>query len=127
MSVARIGPGEISMKRVARVTSWAGCLLLLVLVAPGLRGQEDKDAKPARVLVKCVEDDTELTFNDTPTKATGATRRFSTPPLKPGKRYFYTVKAIWRPNNYETFTRIRKLYVEPGKEVVLDLTVKAKP
>jgi uncharacterized protein (TIGR03000 family) len=114
------------MKRNARVMSWAVCVVLLALLAPGLRGQAGKeakpgkDAKPATVVVKCY-DDAELDFDGTKTKQTGAQRRFTTPALEPGKKYYYVVTAKWEPNNYTKITRKRKIYVEPGKETVLDM------
>ena len=111
------------MKRIARFGPCAGCLLLLALLAPGLRGQEDREAKPASVVIKCEEDAT-LEFDGTVTKTTGAERRFTTPPLAPlkaGKRYFYVIVARWEPNNYTKITRTRKIYVDPGKETVLDM------
>jgi uncharacterized protein (TIGR03000 family) len=116
------------MKRHVRALTGAGCLVLLAVLAAGVRGQDDKDAKPARLVVKCLEEDTTLEFNGTKTKQTGLERHFTTPPLKPSpKKYYYIIKAVWQPNNYETFTRTRKVYVEPGKETVLDLREKASP
>jgi uncharacterized protein (TIGR03000 family) len=115
------------MKRNVRVLSWLGVAVLLALVAPALYSQDDKDAKPATVVVKCVEDAT-LEVDGIITKQTGAERRFTTPPLKPlvKMRYVYTFVAKWEPNNYTKITRTRKVYVEPGKQTTLDL-VKEDP
>jgi precorrin-6B methylase 2 len=51
-------------------------------------------------------------------------RRFYSPPLDPGKGYAYTLVARWEPNNYVTITRTRKVPVEAGKTVEVDLSVK---
>ncbi len=51
-----------------------------------------------------------------------AERKFETPPLKPGPRYYYNAQAVWEPNNYTKITRPRKFYVQPGKVVVVDFT-----
>jgi uncharacterized protein (TIGR03000 family) len=56
------------------------------------------------------------------TKKTGTERRFNTPPLERGSKYYYIVSATWEPNNYTTITRTRKVVVEAGKTVELDLT-----
>jgi uncharacterized protein (TIGR03000 family) len=114
------------MVRVARALCGASCLLLLALVVPAVRGQE-KDAKIATLVIQCVQDDTKIDISGVKTTLTGLKRRFTTPPLEAGKRYFYTVVAKWEPNNYTTITRKRKVYVTPGKETTLDLNDKADP
>jgi uncharacterized protein (TIGR03000 family) len=55
-------------------------------------------------------------------KRTGKVRRFTTPPLEVGKRFYYMVTATWEPNNYTKITRTRKVIVEAGKTAELDLT-----
>ncbi len=119
------------MLRFARGLSWVSCLMLLALTAQALRGDEvkkdDKEAKPAVLVIKCPDDSDfqkpiTIEIGGKPTKKTGRERRFTTPDLKPGKvRYYYNIVATWEPNNYTTITRKRKVYVEPGKETVLDL------
>jgi uncharacterized protein (TIGR03000 family) len=101
----------------------AACALLLSLVAATAWGQAPATKAQAATLVVLVpeDEDVALEIADKPTKQTGARRRFVSPPLEPGKRYFYTVSARWEPNNYTTITRTRKVYVTPGKETVLDL------
>jgi uncharacterized protein (TIGR03000 family) len=106
-----------------------GTILLALVFTPAALAQDtkaekkadDKDtAKPAKVTFRLVADAT-LTIDGEATTKTGPTRTFMTPPLKPGVRYFYNVVAVWEPNNYTKITRTRKVYVQAGKEVEVDL------
>jgi uncharacterized protein (TIGR03000 family) len=128
------------MKAVARWLAAGLVLAAALAVLPGLWAQEkDKndatrdgaDEKPAKLIIKCVEDATIEVEGDKNvkvlTKKTGAERQFTTPPLKLGTkekpaRYSYVVTAKWEPNNYTKITRTRKVIVEPGKTSELDLT-----
>jgi len=117
------------MKQFARAFGWGSCLLLLLAVAPATLAQDkDKDKDEARTVKVTVlvpdEEDLVLTVNDKPTKQGGTKRVFETPPLKPGPKYSYTFKAVWKPNNYETYTRTRKVIVEPGKDITVDMSKK---
>jgi uncharacterized protein (TIGR03000 family) len=94
---------------------------------PLLRAQAPpKEGQPAILIVR-IYPDAKLTVDGTATKQEGELRRFSSPPLEPGKSYHYTFVAEWMPgNNYETYTVTRKVKVEAGKEVQVDLR-KADP
>jgi uncharacterized protein (TIGR03000 family) len=87
------------------------------------KGSEDgKKNEPATLVILVPEgEDVKLEIGGQTVKQTGARRRFVSPPLEPGKRYFYSVSARWEPNNYTTITRTRKVYVTPGKESEVDL------
>src|SRR5262249_45633015 len=94
---------------------------------------KDKDAKPAKITVKVQKDDdndedepTKIIVNGKETKGKGEERHFVTPPLKPDPKvkYYYNFTAKWRPNNYETFTRTKKVYVKPGDDITVDMTKK---
>ena len=102
-------------------------LACLVAVGANLAGQDAKDdpnkAKPAIIIIKCV-DDAELTIDGEKTKP--GKRKFVTPDLKPGAKYYYTISAFWEPNNYTKITRKWKVYVKPGETVTVDMT-KADP
>jgi uncharacterized protein (TIGR03000 family) len=113
-------------------------ILTLALLAP-LMAQDAKDTKdpkkedkpaekkPATLIIKLEEDATLYIDGEEYTDQKDKTERtFRTPPLTPGKRYYYTVKAKWQPNNYETYNRTRRAVVEAGKTSELDLT-KADP
>jgi uncharacterized protein (TIGR03000 family) len=79
---------------------------------------EDRTAH-LRVLLELV--DAELLVDDSPTRQKGTRRSFVSPPLEMGKKYYYTLTATMRPNNYTTITRVRKVLVEAGKTVEVDL------
>jgi uncharacterized protein (TIGR03000 family) len=102
-------------------------VVLTLSAVPLVRAQAPvKEGKSATLIVRIYSDAT-LTVDGTATKQTGELRRFSTPPLEPGKTYHYTFVAEWMPgNNYETYTVTRKVTVEAGKEIRVDLT-KADP
>ena len=100
-------------------------LACLVGVSANLAGRDDTDeakkAKPATIIIKCVSDAELKIDGEKRTK-----RKFETPPLKPGVKYYYTVSAFWEPNNYTKITRTWKVYVKPGETVTVDMT-KADP
>jgi uncharacterized protein (TIGR03000 family) len=104
-----------------RTYGWVGGVVLLSLLsvaqAPGQVGR----AAPAVIVVRLPEDDAKLTIGGEATKQTGKVRRFTSPPLQPGKEYYYTLVAVWEPNNYETFTRKRKVLVRAGRRTEVDL------
>jgi uncharacterized protein (TIGR03000 family) len=83
-------------------------------------GKAANGDQEARLVVR-VMGNAMLTVDDEPTMLEGESRHFITPPLKPGKRYFYIVKASWAPDASTMVTRTRKVYVEAGKTTELDL------
>ncbi|NBO93613.1 MAG: TIGR03000 domain-containing protein [Planctomycetia bacterium] len=106
-----------------------GALLCAALLAPLWGGEDKKDEKKeapkkeATLIIKVPEDATLWIDGEEYTDQKEKTERtFRSTPLEPGKRYFYTVKAKWMPNNYETYTRVRRAIVEAGKTSTLDLT-----
>jgi uncharacterized protein (TIGR03000 family) len=50
------------------------------------------------VLMAHLPEDARIWFNDRPTKSTGMVRYFETPPLEPGKSYYYTARFVWHEN-----------------------------
>jgi uncharacterized protein (TIGR03000 family) len=111
------------MMRLRLTPCFAACAVLLFLAPATSRGQAPATKGEPAVLVVLLpdEEDVQVEIAGQPTKQTGPKRRFVSPPLLPGKRYYYTVSARWEPNNYTTITRTRKVYVTPGKETELDL------
>jgi uncharacterized protein (TIGR03000 family) len=79
------------------------------------------EAQPATLVVR-LPADARLTVEGQPTKQSGPQRRFVSPPLEAGQKYTYTIAATWEPNNYTKITRTRKVAVQAGKEVEIDLT-----
>jgi uncharacterized protein (TIGR03000 family) len=95
--------------------------LLLAFAAPALWAQDRTTRTEPAVLVVRIRPDAQLQVDGSPTRQTGEVRRFVTPPLEVGKTFSYTLSAVWQPNNYETYTRTRKVHVQPGKEATIDL------
>lgn len=106
----------------------AGALLLTqALPAQDAKGEKKADekkteapAQPATVIFK-VHPEATLTIDGEATGQTGSERKFTTPPLKPGVKYYYNAVATWEPNNYTKITRSRKVTVQAGKEVDVDM------
>jgi len=98
-------------------------LLAALIAAPLLRSQApDQQERRATVIVR-VHPDATLTVDGKETQQTGERRRFVSPPLQPGKKYTYTFVAEWMPrNNYETYKVTRKVTVEAGKTVEIDMS-----
>jgi uncharacterized protein (TIGR03000 family) len=95
--------------------------LLLALAATALWAQDRAAQTEPAVLIVRLRPDARLFVDGSPTRQTGPSRKFNTPPLEAGKTYTYTLSAVWEPNNYETYTRTRKVNVQAGKEVRVDL------
>jgi uncharacterized protein (TIGR03000 family) len=120
------------MRSLRRALCGGVFLGLLALTVAGHARAQDDEAKPAKIKVKLVEDEDvtlKVKVKDKEKEVqggTGSTRSFETPPLKadPKAKYSYTFIAVWKPNNYETYTRTRKVYVKPGEEVTLDMSKK---
>jgi uncharacterized protein (TIGR03000 family) len=66
--------------------------------------------------------DARLWFDDTATTATGPVRQFDSPPLTPGTRYSYEVRAGWTENGREV-TQTQKVAVTAGAHVRVDFPV----
>ena len=122
---------EIQSWRSANWHSGGPCSCSVWLgAADPVRSQEKEKEKvatqpqPAYVRVLLPRADAKLTIDDTATRQYGDNRLFVSPPLTPGKRYIYRLKAVWAPNNYTTITRVRDVTVEGGKEVQADLRAK---
>jgi uncharacterized protein (TIGR03000 family) len=98
-------------------------VVLLALLAVPLAGAQAPDRADLRATITVrVHPKAKVTVDGAPTQQSGGVRRFSSPPLEKGKKYYYTFVAEWMPNNYETFTVTRRVPVEAGKTAVEDLT-----
>src|SRR5262249_31817474 len=101
--------------------------VVLMLAALTARAQEKEkgtvEAEKAATVIFKIVSNASLTIDGEATNQTGETRKFVTPPLKPGVKYYYNAVAFWEPNNYTKITRKRKVYVEAGKDITVDLTV----
>jgi uncharacterized protein (TIGR03000 family) len=78
----------------------------------------------AHVTVK-VPADADIWIEDTATTSTGPVREFDSPPLTPGSRYSYEVRARWNENGHEV-TQTQHLEVTAGAHVSVSFPVAPK-
>ena len=71
-----------------------------------------------------VPGDAAVWFNDWKGKSTGPLRRFQSPPLTPGQKYTYAVKASWEKNG-EPVTQTRQVLISAGAHVRVDFSAPA--
>jgi uncharacterized protein (TIGR03000 family) len=72
---------------------------------------------PAHITLK-VPADAEVFFDGHKTSATGTVRQFDSPPLEPGYRYTYQLRARWRQNG-RTVTRDQEVSVTRAARVTV--------
>jgi uncharacterized protein (TIGR03000 family) len=83
-----------------------------------------REPPPARTSAEIqvrVPDDAELWFNGARTQLTGTTRVFQSPPLEPGARYSYDVKARWTEGG-KAVERTLRVPVAAGSRREVDFT-----
>lgn len=77
------------------------------------------------VLMAHLPQDALIWFNDQPTRSKGMVRHFESPPLTPGKHYYYTARVVWHENGqwvHKTVEvpvhsgELRCLYLTPAEE-----------
>jgi uncharacterized protein (TIGR03000 family) len=95
--------------------------IAVVCATEPVRGQQVPAQRPATIRVLLPLANAQLLVDNVQTRQTGTERVFASPPLEPGKSYFYTVSATWQPNNYTTITRTRKIPLKSGQDVEVDL------
>jgi uncharacterized protein (TIGR03000 family) len=94
--------------------------LALLFLVPPLVGQYNLPPQPAYLRVR-LPAGAELLVDGTRTKQTSAERIFQTPPLEPGKRFVYKLKATWKADGQEV-VREQVARVEAGRETFIDLS-----
>jgi uncharacterized protein (TIGR03000 family) len=72
-----------------------------------------------------VPPDAKVWFDDTLTTSTGAVRQYDSPPLTPGTRYTYAVRARWNENGHEV-TQMQRVEVTAGAHVNVRFPAPAK-
>jgi uncharacterized protein (TIGR03000 family) len=97
---------------------------LLPLAALPTRGQDkdkaaDKEA-PANLVVQVPDADARLEVDGESTRQKGTTRRFVSPPLKPGVRYHYLFQ-VWFWESGKMIVRKRTVPVRAGETTTVDL------
>jgi uncharacterized protein (TIGR03000 family) len=65
--------------------------------------------------------DAEVWFDGEPTKQTGTLRHFTSPPLTPGKRFVYEIRARWTRDG-KPAEETRRLHVHANEWLNLDFT-----
>lgn len=104
----------------------AALMLFAALIAtPTLRSQapeQDKQDKTRAHLTIHVHPEATLTVDGQATRTQGSRRKFQSPPLAAGKKYVYTFVAEWKPRyDWETYKATRKVTVEAGKSVEVEM------
>jgi uncharacterized protein (TIGR03000 family) len=105
---------------VRRVLPLTCVLVALALLGPA-RAQRGGPRQPAYLRVLLPEGDAQLLIDGVPTRQTGKSRRFVSPPLEPSRTFTYALTAKWEPNNYTTVIRTRAARVQAGQQVEVDL------
>jgi uncharacterized protein (TIGR03000 family) len=83
--------------------------------------------QPACAVIELlVPADAEVFFFGQQTDQRGTVRHFATPPLEPGKTYFYDIGARWRDNGQEVF-RTRAVMVNAGARPSIDFRTPETP
>jgi uncharacterized protein (TIGR03000 family) len=85
-----------------------------LLLALGAARAADAPADKALLLVR-LPADAVLTIEGGATRQTGGERLFVSPPLAPGKRYSYTVKAEWKEDG-KTRSEVQEVVVAAGQQ-----------
>jgi uncharacterized protein (TIGR03000 family) len=80
---------------------------------------KEAKAQPAEIVVQ-IPAQAKLTIDDYETSQTGEVRRFLTPPLTPGWRFKYTLRATWKDGEHK-IVRMAVASVQAGKETTVDL------
>jgi uncharacterized protein (TIGR03000 family) len=84
---------------------------------PAAAGQLPPLDQPATIVVR-VPADAEVWLDDAPTKQTGASRAFASPPLTVGEKYVYEVRARWTSDGRPVEQTRRVVVTAGGRSVV---------
>jgi uncharacterized protein (TIGR03000 family) len=66
-----------------------------------------------------------LWFGKWQVKGTGPVRRFQSPPVKPGHKYTYTIRARWKKKGH-TVTQTRRVVISAGTRVRVNFPIPRK-
>jgi len=101
--------------------------LALACLLGFIGGASAQDKQPVIVKVLLPEENFKppiVSIDGVAIKTTGTERTFTTPPLDPTKKYFYTIEAVLEPNNYTKITRTREVEFKAGESVSVDMRIK---
>ncbi len=109
-SVTPVAPGSAALQTIPAQTP----------AAPATLRATPAPAPPqtARVVVR-VPEDARLEFEGVAVPETGRVRKFTTPPLVPGKRYLYDVRATWQEDG-RPVVKERQITVFAGEKADID-------
>ncbi len=96
-------------------------LVAIVIPVPRPAAPVAATPQPAYLRVLLPSERDKLTIDDQPTKQTGASRLFVSPPVPADKSFSYTLTATWAKNGYTDVVRTRQVVLRAGQEVELDL------
>ncbi|HZY90525.1 MAG TPA: TIGR03000 domain-containing protein [Gemmataceae bacterium] len=108
------------MRRTVTPCRAALAAALLLLAAAPTRGQDKDKAAPATLVVELPTADARLEVDGESTRQNGTTRRFVSPPLKPGVRYHYLFQ-VWFWEDHKMIVRKRSVPVRAGETTTVDL------
>ena len=95
-------------------------LTISCILFPSARAADEvADKKPAVVVVR-LPAEAELTVSGLESKQKSAVREFDTPPLPPGKKFSYTIKAKWKDGDKDV-ERETKIVVRAGETTEVNL------
>jgi uncharacterized protein (TIGR03000 family) len=86
--------------------------------APEVTSRYAPTAATSAHIKVAVPADAAIWIDGAPTTQTGTLRQFVSPPLSPGRRYSYEVKARWQEGG-QTVTRSRRATFGAGDEITL--------
>jgi uncharacterized protein (TIGR03000 family) len=114
------------MRRTMKRFAWALATLTLFWSVPRAESaaKEGAQKKPA-VIVVLLPAKAELSIGGTKTKQQSQVREFDTPPLLPGKKYSYSVVALWKDGDREE-RREMTIIVQAGEKKEINL-LESKP
>jgi uncharacterized protein (TIGR03000 family) len=93
---------------------------------PPIQQQQVAPKDDAAHLLVMVPEDAELWFNGSTTTQKGTQRVFASPPLTPGKRYTYEIKARWMRDG-KPVEEVRTVHVQANGWQQIDLTKQEPP
>ncbi len=102
-----------------------GLTLLVLLPFTGAAGQVGGDdikktGERSATIKVLIHPEARLAIDNYVTTQTGAERLFETPPLAPGRKFTYTLTAVWQENE-RPIKRMDVATVRAGKETLIDL------
>ena len=102
-----------SFRAALALFAFSALLALPLQAAPGER--------PVTLIVRLPKDST-LMIDGHKSSQRGTERAFLSPPLKPGKVYYYTLRATWKDADAQN-QESRKVRVQAGERLVVDFTI----